>query len=164
MGLNAGPPMTPGAYNNNVQLSQTPDTVVILTEMVHDARIVPMDGRPFLNIPQWKGESRGHWEGDTLVVETKNFKRETSLPGSSASTHLIERFTRTDANTLLYEFTVTDPSMWTKSWTALVPMRRSEEPIYEYACHEGNHALGGILAGARADEKKAEEATKKGTN
>jgi hypothetical protein len=163
MGLNAGPPMTPGAYNNNVQLSQTPEYVVILTEMVHDARIVPMDGRPFLNIPQWKGESRGRWEGDTLVVETKNFKRETSLPGSSASTHLIERFTRTDANTLMYEFTVTDPTMWTRPWTAVVPMARSEDPIYEYACHEGNHALAGILAGARADEKAAEEAAKKGS-
>ena len=165
MGLNAGPPMHPGAYNNNMQLFQTPDYVVIHTEMVHDARIIPMDGRPTLNIPQWKGESRGRWEGDTLVIETKNYKRETSLRGSSANTHLIERFTRVDADTLNYQFTVTDPSMWTKSWTALVPMRRSEEPMYEYACHEGNHALGGILAGARADEKKAaEEAAKKGTN
>src|SRR5215467_13989773 len=163
MGLNAGPPMTPGAYNNNVQLSQTPEYVVILTEMVHDARIVPMDGRPFLNIPQWKGESRGRWEGDTLVVETKNFKRETSLPGSSASTHLIERFTRSDANTLLYEFTVNDPSTWTRPWTAVVPMVRSEDPIYEYACHEANYALPGILGGARADEKAAEEAAKKGS-
>jgi len=163
MGLNAGPPMTPGAYNNNVQLSQTADFVVILTEMVHDARIVPMDGRPFLNIPQWKGESRGRWDGDTLVVETKNFKRETSLPGSSASTHLIERFTRVDANTLLYEFTVNDPSTWTKPWTAVVPMVRSEDPIYEYACHEANYALPGILGGARADEKAAEEAAKKGS-
>src|SRR5438093_7701937 len=161
MGLNAGPPMTPGAYNNNVQLTQTPDFVVILTEMVHDARIVPMDGRPFLNIPQWKGESRGRWEGDTRVVETKNFKRETSLPGSSASTHLIERFTRTGANTLLYEFTVNDPATWTRPWTAVVPMTRSEDPIYEYACHEANYALPGILGGARADEKAAEEAAKK---
>jgi hypothetical protein len=163
MGLNAGPPMTPGAYNNNVQLVQTPEYVVILTEMVHDARIVPMDGRPFLNIPQWKGESRGRWEGDTLVVETKNFKRETSLPGSSASTHLIERFTRTDANTLLYEFTVNDPATWTRPWTAVVPMVKSADPIYEYACHEGNYALGAILAGARADEKAAAEAAKKGS-
>ena len=165
MGLNAGPPMTPGAYNNNFQLFQTPEQVVIHTEMVHDARIVPMDGRPFLNIPQWKGESRGHWEGDTLVIETKNYKRETSLRGSSASTHLIERFTRVDADTLNYQFTVTDPTMWSKSWTAVVPMKRSDEPMYEYACHEGNHALSGVLAGARADEKKAaEEAAKKGTN
>ena len=162
MGLNAGSPMTPGAYNNNFQLFQTPEYVAILTEMVHDARIVPMDGRSHGNMRQWKGVSRGHWEGDSLVVETKNFKRETSLPGSGADTHLIERFTRTDANTLMYEFTVTDPTTWTRPWTAVVPMARSEDPIYEYACHEGNHALAGILAGARADEKAAEEATKKG--
>ena len=160
MGLNAGPPMTPGAYNNNFQLFQTPDNVVILTEMVHDARIVPMDGRPHLGIRQWKGDSRGRWEGDTLVVETKNFKRETSLPGSSANTRLVERFTRTDADTLVYQFTVDDPTMWTRPWTAVVPMSKSEDPIYEYACHEGNHAMIGILAGARADEKAAEEAAK----
>src|SRR5919198_1388279 len=160
MGLNAGPPMTPGAYNNNVQLFQTPETVVIFTEMVHDARIVPMDGRPFLNIPQWKGESRGHWEGDTLVVETKNFKRETSLPGSSANTHLIERFTRTDANTLLYEFTVTDPTTWTRPWTAVVPMRKGST-LYEYACHEGNSGLAHILSSTRQKEREAEEAARK---
>src|SRR5262245_25653721 len=163
MGLNAGPPMHPGAYNNNMQLFQTPDYVVILTEMVHDARIVPMDGRPPLRIRQWQGDSRGRWEGDTLVIETKNFKRETSLPGSSASTHLIERFTRTDADTLLYEFTINDPTVWTRPWTAVVPMAKSDDAIYEYACHEGNHALAGILAGARADEKAAEEAARKGS-
>src|SRR5262245_24834474 len=163
MGLNSGPPMTPGAYNNNFQLFQTPEYVVIHTEMVHDARIVPMDGRPFLNIPQWKGESRGRWEGDTLIVETKNFKRETSLRGSSANLHLVERFTRVDADTLLYEFTVNDPTTWTRPWTAVVPMVRSEDPIYEYACHEANYALPGILGGARADEKAAAEAAKKGS-
>jgi hypothetical protein len=162
MGLNAGPPMTPGAYNNNFQLFQTPQYVVILTEMVHDARIVPLDGRPHGNIRQWKGDSRGHWEGDTLVVDTTNFKRETSLPGSSANTHLTERFTRTAPGTLLYEFTVDDPTTWTRTWTAAVPMSKTEEPIYEYACHEGNYAMASILAGARAAEKKAaEEAAKK---
>jgi hypothetical protein len=162
MGLNAGPPMTPGAYNNNFQLFQTPQYVVILTEMVHDARIVPLDGRPHGNIRQWKGDSRGHWEGDTLVVDTTNFKRETSLPGSSANTHLTERFTRTAPDTLLYEFTVDDPTTWTRPWTAAVPMSKTEEPIYEYACHEGNYAMASILAGARAAEKKAaEEAAKK---
>jgi len=161
LGLNAGPPMTPGPYNNNFQLFQTPDNVVILTEMVHDARVVPLDGRAHLGIRQWKGDSRGRWEGDTLVVETTNFRRETSLPGSSASTHLVERFTRTDANTLLYEFTVEDPSMWTKPWTAVIPMSKSEEPMYEFACHEGNHAMAGILGGARAAERAAEEAAKK---
>jgi hypothetical protein len=162
MGLNAGPPMTPGAYNNNFQLFQTPQYVVILTEMVHDARIVPLDGRPHGNIRQWKGDSRGHWEGDTLVVDTTNFKRETSLPGSSANTHLTERFTRTAPDTLLYEFTVDDPTTWTRPWTAAVPMTKTEEPIYEYACHEGNYAMASILAGARAAEKKAaEDAAKK---
>jgi hypothetical protein len=157
MGLNAGPPMHPGAYNNNFQLFQTPDYVVFLTEMVHDARVVPLDGRPHLGVRQWKGDSRGHWEGDTLVVDTTNFKRETSFPGSGANMHLTERFTRTDANTLLYEFTVDDPSTWTSPWTAAVPMARSAEPIYEYACHEGNYAMASILAGARAADKKAAE-------
>jgi hypothetical protein len=161
LGLNSGPPMTPGPYNNNFQMFQTADSVVILNEMVHDARIVPMDGRPHLNIRQWKGDSRGHWEGDTLVVDTTNFNRETSLAGSSASTHLTERFTRAGANTLLYEFTVEDPTTWTRPWTAVVPMSKNEEPIYEFACHEGNYAMVGILAGARAQEKAAEEAAKK---
>jgi hypothetical protein len=162
MGLNAGPPMHPGPYNNNVQLFQTPDTVVILTEMVHDARIVPLDGRPRLRIRQWKGDSRGHWEGDTLVVETTNFKRETSFPGSTGSLHLIERFTRTAPNTLLYEFTVDDATTWTRPWTAALPMAKSNQPVYEYACHEGNYAMASILAGARADEKAAAEAANKG--
>ena len=155
--------MTPGAYNNNFQLFQTPEYVVILNEMVHDARIVPMDGRPHGHLRQWKGDSRGHWEGDTLVVDTTNFKRETSLPNSSANTHLVERFTRTGPNTLLYEFTVDDPTMWTRPWTAVVPTLKSEDPIYEYACHEGNYAMASILAGARAAEKAAEEAAKKGS-
>jgi hypothetical protein len=163
VGLNAGPPMHPGAYNNNFQLFQTPQYVVILNEMVHDARIVPLDGRPHGHIRQWKGDSRGHWEGNTLVVDTINFKRETSLPNSSANVHLVERFTRTDANTLLYEFTVEDPTMWTRPWTAVVPMRKSEDLVYEYACHEGNYAMASILAGARAAEKAAEEAAKKGS-
>jgi hypothetical protein len=162
VGLNAGPPMHPGAYNNNFQLFQTPQYVVILNEMVHDVRIIPLDGRPHGHIRQWKGDSRGHWEGNTLVVDTINFKRETSLPNSSANVHLTERFTRTDANTLLYEFTVEDPTMWTRPWTAVVPTRKSEDPIYEYACHEGNYAMASILAGARAAEKAAEETAKKG--
>jgi len=163
VGLNAGPPMHPAAYNNDFQLFQNPQYVVILNEMVHDARIIPLDGRPHGHIRQWKGDSRGHWEGNTLVVDTTNFKRETSLPNSGANTHLIERFTRTDANTLLYEFTVEDPTTWTRPWTAVVPMLKSEDPIYEYACHEGNYAMASILAGARAAEKAAEEAAKKGS-
>jgi hypothetical protein len=163
VGLNSGPPMTPGAYNNDFQLFQTPEYVVILNEMVHDARIIPLDGRLHGHIRQWQGDSRGHWEGNTLVVDTTNFKRETSLPNSSANMHLVERFTRTDANTLLYEFTVEDPTMWTRPWTAVVPMRKSGDPIYEYACHEGNYAMASILAGARVAEKAAEEAAKKGS-
>jgi hypothetical protein len=161
MGSNAGPPMTPGPYNNNVQLFQTPDNVVLVNEMIHEARVIPMDGRPHLQIRQWKGDSRGHWEGDTLVIDTTNFKRETSLPGSSAAMHLTERFTRTGPDSLLYEFTVEDPSTWTKPWTAALPMSRIDVPVYEYACHEGNYAMTGILAGARADEKAAAETAKK---
>jgi hypothetical protein len=161
MGFNAGPPMTPAAYNNNFQLFQTPQYVVILTEMIHDARIVPLDGRLHVGFSQWHGDSRGHWEGDTLVVETTNFKRETSLAGSSANTHLTERFTRTGPDTLLYEFTVEDPTTWTRPWTAAVPVSKSTEPVYEYACHEGNYAMGSILAGARTDEKAAAEAARK---
>jgi hypothetical protein len=160
IGLNAGPPMTPGAYNNNVQLVQTPGYVVILNEMVHSARIVPLDGRPHGTIRQWKGDSRGHWEGDTLVVDTINFKSGTNLPGSSANTHLIERFTRTGPNSLQYEFTVDDPTMWTKSWTAVVPMAKTDIPLYEYACHEHNYAMAGILGGAREAEKAAVDAKK----
>ena len=160
VGLNAGPPMIPGAYNNNVQLFEAPGHMMILNEMVHSVRVVRLDGRPHGNIRQWQGDSVGHWEGDTLVVDTINFKRETSLDGSSANTHLVERFTRVDANTLLYEFTVDDPTMWTRPWTAVIPMTKSDEPIYEYACHEGNYAMSGILAGARAADKAAAEGSK----
>jgi len=150
LGFNSGPPMTPAAYNQNVQIFQTRDNVVIYNEMVHNARIVPMDGRPHGKLPQWVGDSRGRWDGETLVVETKNFKRETAfLNGRTTSKlHLIERFTRVDADTLMYEFTVNDPTVWTRPWTAQIPMSRSDEPIYEYACHEANHGLTGILGGA----------------
>ena len=154
--------MTPGAYNNNFQLFQNAGYVVILNEMVHDARLVPLDGRPHGNIRQWLGDARGRWEGDTLVVDTRNFSRGTSLAGSSANMHLVERFTRVDADTLLYEFTVEDPSTWTKSWTAQLSMKKSQEPMFEYACHEGNYAMLSMLAGARVQEKAAEEARKKG--
>ena len=161
LGFNAGPPMTPGAYNNNVQILQSAQYVVLHTEMVHDSRVVPLDRRPHGTIRQWLGDSRGHWEGNTLVVDTTNFYRETSLPGSSANMHLIERFTRVDADTLLYEFTVDDPSTWTRPWTAQIPMKKSQDLIYEYACHEGNDAMSNMLAGARAEEKAADEARKK---
>jgi hypothetical protein len=154
VGFNSGPPMIPGAYNNNVQILQTPGSVVIVNEMVHNARIIPTDGRPHTTIRQWSGDSRGRWEGDTLVVETINFRRETSLQGSTADTRLVERFTRIDADTLKYEFTVTDPNSYTRPWSAMVPMSRIPGPLFEYGCHEGNYALPNILAGARAEEKE----------
>ena len=153
LGFNSGPPMISSTYNNNMQIVQTPGYVVIVTEMIHDARIIPTDGRPHGRFPQWTGDSRGRWEGDTLVVETVNFRRETSLSGSSAGTRLVERFTRVDPKTVRYEFTVTDPTTYTRPWTAVMPLRTIDDLLYEYACHEANYGLRGILAGARAREK-----------
>ena len=152
-GFNSGPPMTPSAYNNNMQLFQTPDTVVVYNEMNHNPRVIPLDGRPFTGLRQWAGESRGHWEGDTLVVETKNFLRETSFMrgASTADLELIERFTRAGPDVLLYEVTVNDRNTWTAPWTYEVPMVLNPEPIYEYACHEGNYAMETILSGALAE-------------
>ena len=151
----SGPPMLPGAYNNNVQLFQTRDHVAILNEMIHDHRLVPLDGRPQAGpqMRQWMGTSRGRWDGDTLVVDTVNLTG--AFRASSEKFHLVERFTRVDADTLLYEFTVDDPDTWTRPWTAQIPMRKSEEPIFEYACHEGNYSMTNVLAGARAQEKAA---------
>ena len=157
MGFNSGPPMVSGAYNNNVQIFQVPGYVVILNEMVHNVRIVSLDGRPHLNLRQWAGDSRGRWEGETLIVETTNFLRETSLRGSSADTHLVERFRRIDPDTLMYEFTVEDPKTYTSPWTVMMPLRRTDGPLFEYACHEGNYAMAGILGGARLLEKAAAE-------
>jgi hypothetical protein len=160
----AGPPMLPSFYNNNYQFAQGPGYVAILVEMIHDVRIIPTDARPHLpkNIVQWLGDPRGHWEGDTLVVDTTNFTDKNSFRGSDENLHLIERFTRTDANTMMYEFTIDDPSAFTKKWTAQVPMTRTPRPVLEYACHEGNYAMSGVLSGARFEEKAAEEAAKKG--
>jgi hypothetical protein len=155
MGFNAGPPWAPGGYNQNVQIVQAAGYVVLLNEMVHNARVVPLDARPFGNVRQWAGTSRGRWEGDTLVVETKNFSGETSLRGSSPNLHLIERFTLADPQTLLYQFTVDDPSTWTKPWTAQIPMRKTDDQIFEYACHEANYGMTGLLKGARVVEKDA---------
>ena len=156
LGFNSGPPMTPSAYNNNVQLFQTADHIVILNEMVHNARIVPLDGRSHLpsQLRQWVGDSRASWDDETLVVETRNFLGETSLGGSSANMHLVERFTRVSADELLYEFTITDPTSWSGPWTAQVQMNRTEEPMYEYACHEGNYSMASSLLGARAMEAR----------
>ncbi len=155
MGFNSGPPMVPGGYNQNVQIVQHPDYVVLLNEMVHNARIIPLNGRPRANVPQWVGESTAHWEGDTLVIDTQNFRQNTSLRGSGPNMHLIERLTRVDADNLRYSFTVNDPTTWTKPWSAEVPMVKAEGLIYEYACHEGNRGMFGILSGARALDQKA---------
>ena len=150
----AGPPMLPGPYNNNFQIVQTRDYVVIANEMIHDARIVPLDGRPHLpsTVRRWQGDPRGHWEGDTLVVDTTNFSDRTNFRGADENQHLVERFRRVDAQTLDYTFTVEDPTAFSRPWTVALPMTRSNDPIYEYACHEGNYAMVGILKGTRAQE------------
>jgi hypothetical protein len=157
LGFNAGPPLTPGGYNQNMAVVQTKDHVLLVTEMVHTPRIVPLDGRPQLSdrLRQWSGEARGHWEGDTLVIETTNFKTERGWRGSTGNMKLIERLTRLDPDTLEYKYTVIDPDTWTKPWTASIPLRLANEPMYEYACHEGNYAMHGILSGQRAEEKEA---------
>jgi len=151
--------MLPGPYNNNLQIYQPPGYVVLFTEMIHDARIIPLDGRPHTSaaVRQWMGDSRGHWEGDTLVVDTINFTDKTNFRGSGANLHLVERFTRLDADTLEYRFTVDDPRTWTRPWTVAYPMAKTQGPVYEYACHEGNYGLMDILSGARAEERKAAE-------
>jgi hypothetical protein len=165
--LTRGLPYYPTSYNNNFQIIQTPGYVVIVTEMIHDVRTIPLDGRPHLppTIRSWMGDSRGRWEGNTLVIDTTNFNDQASFRGSTANLHLIERLTRVDADTMNYEFTLDDPKAFARPWTAMIPTSRIDEPIYEYACHEGNYALMDILAGARADEKRiAEGAAKKGSN
>ena len=156
----AGPPISTGGYNNNVQLFQTPDHVVLLNEQNHDARIIPLDGRPHVGsqIRQWMGDSRGHWEGETLVVETIHFNGKHDQIGrpllnTGERLSLVERFTRTDPETLLYEYTVTDPTIWVSPWTAHHPMKKNLGRIYEFACHEGNYGLYNILAGSRAKEE-----------
>lgn len=155
----AGPPMLPGPYNNTYQIVQTTDYVMILVEMIHDVRVIPLDGRPHLppGVRQWMGDSRGHWEGDTLVVDTTNFTNKTRFRGSDENLHVTERFTRADAKTILYRFTIDDPTTFTKPWTAEIPFLATPGPIYEYACHEGNYALHDILTGARAEEEKGEK-------
>jgi len=151
-----GPPMLPTAYNNNIRILQAPGYVAILIEMIHDIRIIPLDNHPYLsqNVRQLKGDSRGHWEGDTLVVETSNFTNRTAFRGASENMRLTERFKRLDADTLLYQFTVNDTETFTKPWTVEIPVTRSEDPLFEYACHEGNYAMTGGLAGARTAEGK----------
>lgn len=161
-----GPPMLPAGYNSIYQIVQSPGYVMILTEMIHDVRIIPLDGRPHppQNVRQWIGDSRGRWEGNTLVVETTNLNGKNPLRGSSENMRVIERFTRTDADTILYRFTIEDESVWTRPWTAELPMKKTQGPIFEHACHEGNFGLYNTLVGARLEEKRAaEEAAKKGS-
>ncbi len=169
LGFNTGPPIVPvaprGRYNQNVQLLQTSDHVVVFTEMVHEARIVPLDGRDPLpdGIRQWMGSSRGRWEGDTLVVETTNFSDQTAsfVPftrlaiGTGRTRQLTERFRLVDADTLLYEFTIDDPASFTRPFTAAIPMKRATAPLFEYACHEGNYGMRNMLSGARVEEARA---------
>ena len=168
LGRTSGPPMMPSlfTYDTLVQLFQTPGYVVLFNEIIHAVRIIPLDGRPHLgpHIRQWKGDSRGRWEGHTLVVETTNFSDPTHNAGLSfgqvanrivllgANLHVVERFTRVDADTITYEFTVDDPTTFTRPWSAVVPMKRTEGPLYEFACHEGNYSMAGGLSGARAEE------------
>jgi hypothetical protein len=159
--ISFGAPRLGAGYNSYIQIFQAKDYVTILQETIHDARVIPLDGRPHLasNVQQWHGDSRGHYEGDTLVVETTNYSPKSAIlfltGGASGSSNLkiVERFTRADASTIKYEVTFTDPSTWTKPWTLMVPLKQSKDEIYEYACHEGNSGLEGILAGARAEDR-----------
>jgi hypothetical protein len=162
LGFNSGPPMVPSAYNNNVQIVQTGDHVVILNEMIHSARIVPLSGRPHppRDMRYLTGDSVGRWEGDTLIVDTTNFSKNGGFRGASTNLHLIERISRVDQGTLRYEFTVDDPATWTKRWTVSIPMSSTNELIYEYACHEGNYALEGVLRGARHQEEARQQSHK----
>ena len=167
--LTRGAPKLPGGYNNNIEIVQAPGYVAILQEMIHEFRIIPLDGRPHLdkNVRQWLGDSRGRWEGNTLVVDTTNYNDKiisnsfNCCRGAGSNLHVIERFTRVDADTIDYQYTVDDPTTYTKSWTVSLPLSKTEGPIYEYACHEGNYGMAGLLSGARAMEKAAAEAKKK---
>ena len=159
-----GPPMLGGAYNNGYQIMQAPGYVMILTEMLHDVRVIPLDGRPHLppNVRQWTGSYRGRWEGQTLVVDTTNLTDKFAFQGASENMRLTERFTRVADDMIRYQFTVEDPATWTRPWSAEVLWKKDVGPLFEHACHEGNYGLYNTLAGARAEEKRAaEEAAKK---
>lgn len=150
MGFNSGPPMIPSAYNNNVQIVQTEDYFMMNNEMIHNVRPVRLTDTEHRDTPRkWEGDSVGHWDGDTLIIETINFARDTAFGNSSANMKLTEKFWMIDADTLGYEFTIEDPLTWTEPWTVMFPMVRAELPIYEYACHEGNYSMAGILGGWR---------------
>jgi len=150
-----GFPDTLAGYNSYFQFVQTPTSVAILSERIHDVRVIPIGGGPHLpsNVRLWLGDPRGHWEGDTLVIDTTNFSEKSSFRGSDENLHLIERYTRVGPTTVNYQFTVDDPTVWSRQWTAMIPLQRSNDQVYEYACHEGNYALPGVLAGARMQEK-----------
>lgn len=155
---NDGPPMMPVGYNANLDILQGAGYVIVRNEMIHSARLIPTDGaHPHLSakIRNWNGDSRGHWDGNTLVVETTNFNDRTRFRNSTTALKVTERFTRTDAETIDYQFTVEDPNTWTRPWTASVPMRKVPGPIYEYACHEGNYGLPNILHAQRVEDAKA---------
>ncbi len=156
LGFNSGPPMVPSAYNNNVQIVQTRDRVLILNEMIHSARVVDLTRRQHhpASLRFLTGDSIGRWEGDTLVVDTTNFQKEGAFRNASANMHLVERFTRVNGDQLRYDFTVDDPATWTRKWSASIPMVRTDEQMFEYACHEANYALEGVLKGARYQEKE----------
>ena len=158
--ISYGAPRTGTGYNSYAQIIQSPETVVILQEMIHDARLVPMDGRPHLpqTVRQLHGDPRGHWEGDTLVVETTNFVN--GFQGSTPNVRVVEKYSRASEEYVNWELTVTDPDTWTQPWTFMIRLKKADGQLYEYACHEGNYAMTGILAGARADEAKAAKASK----
>ena len=155
----SGPPMLSSGYNNNYQILQTPGYVAIFVEMIHDVRIIPLDGRPHVGpgLRQWLGDARGHWEGDTLVVETTNFSDKTVIRAANNAKptdvlRVVERFRRVDADTLEYSFTIEDPKTWTHSWSGEVPWTRISEKLYEYGCHEGNYSMPTMLTGSRTSE------------
>lgn len=152
-----GSPQLTAGYQSYSQIVQTSNAIAFETEMIHDVRIIPLDGRPHLpsTVRLWMGDSRGHWDGDTLVVDTTNYKPASFMGASSEKLHVIERFTRTGPETLQYEITIQDPDTWTKPWSLMIPLRHTSDQIYEYACQEGNIGLEGILAGARAEERAA---------
>jgi hypothetical protein len=161
-----GVPPIPSGYSNTYQFIQTPGLIAIVDEEIHHVRLVPLDGRPHLSdyVRHWNGDSRGHWEGDTLVVETKNFNDKANLRYQGGpETVAVERFKRISADMIDYQYTITDPTRFTRSFTVQIPMPRRDDKLYEYACHEGNHSLVGILGGTRAEEKAAAEAAKKGS-
>ena len=162
----SGPPMMNAGYNANYQIVQSPGYVMILTEMIHDVRIIPLDNRPqpAAGVRQWTGVSRGRWEGNTLVVETTNFNGKNGFRGGSEKMKVVERFTRISDDMIDYKFTIEDPATWDRTWTAEAPLAKTQGPIFEFACHETNYGIANILAGARAEDKQKAEQAKKGSN